>query len=350
MKNKFQKHTLALKTSRPHLAPPAPAIRVRSRDSQATSKFRFNLKRCRFCWWMQLALLATCAPAWADPQTSAAPSQVEPTVVVVPFEFSRERIMVPARVNGSEPLSFMLDTGFSITTVHPDLAQRLNLGRAGHVTIVGIAGEEEAEVFEGARFDLGGATYSPRRVAAVPSDSKRASRKRGGVLGAGFFKRFVVEIDPKAKTLKLHEPKSFKYTGSGESIPFKFKKDTPVVEASINIPGRAAVPGRFEIDTGCDGGLCLGHDFVEAHRLVESAGQTEGSVRQGLGGAARTTLGRVPQLQLGRLTIDKPQANFFLQGSPVERGLAGHIGLEVLRQFKVILDYSHQQMILEPYR
>jgi predicted aspartyl protease len=307
------------------------------------------MKHCRSCWWMQLALLAPCVLARADLQTNAAPSPVKPTVVVVPFEFRRERIMVPARVNGSEPLSFMLDTGFSITTLHPDVVQQLNLRRAGHLTIVGIAGEEEAEVFEGARFDLGGATYSPRRVAAVPSDNKRSSRKRSGVLGAGFFKRFVVEIDPKAKTLTLHEPKSFRYTGPGESIPFKFKKETPIVEATINIPGREAVPGRFEIDTGCDGGLCLGHDFVEAHHLLESAGQTEGSVRQGLGGAVRTTLGHVPQLQLGRLTIDKPQANFFLQGSPVDRGLAGHIGLEILRQFKFILDYSRQQMVLEPY-
>jgi hypothetical protein len=31
----------------------------------------------------------------------------------------------------------------------------------------------------------------------------------------------------------------------------------------------------------------------------------------------------------------------------VDRGLAGHIGLEALRQFKVIFDYSRRQMILE---
>ena len=71
--------------------------------------------------------------------------------------------------------------------------------------------------------------------------------------------------------------------------------------------------------------------------------------RIGVGGDAQTKVGSVPQLQLGRLTVDKPEANYFLKGSPVERHLAGHIGMEVLRQFRIIFDYSRQRMILEPY-
>jgi len=58
---------------------------------------------------------------------------------------------------------------------------------------------------------------------------------------------------------------------------------------------------------------------------------------------------RLPQLQIGKLIVEKPTADFFEQGSPADEGLAGHIGMEVLRQFRVIYDYSHKQMILEPY-
>jgi hypothetical protein len=121
-----------------------------------------------------------------------------------------------------------------------------------------------------------------------------------------------------------------------------------MVKAAINIPGETEVEGQFEIDTGCDDGLCLGHDFVEAHRLLERSGQTTGDAKQGVGGGAQVQAGHVPQLQLGKLTIDRPATSFFQQGSPVDRGLAGHIGLDVLRRFKVIFDYSRRQMILEP--
>jgi hypothetical protein len=43
-------------------------------------------------------------------------------------------------------------------------------------------------------------------------------------------------------------------------------------------------------------------------------------------------------------------ANFFAEGSPAGEGLAGHIGLGVLREFKVIFDYSRRRMILEPLK
>ena len=284
-------------------------------------------------------------PAIAPSNSAHIPS----TTVTIPFEFRRGHIVIRSRINESEPLSFMLDSGYSMTMMSAELTDTLKLKRVSQATIVGIAGSEEADVFEGPTFDLAGATYSPRRIGAFPSANKGRSRKRDGVLGSGFFRRFVVEIDHRAKTIQLHEPTNYTYAGSGEIIPLRFRRTTPMVTAEIKRPGRPPVSGQFEIDTGCDGGLCLGHKFVEAHQLVETSGQTEDGVRKGVGGDTRTVIGSLPQFQLGQITIDKPQVNFFLEGSPVDDGLAGHIGIEILRPFKVIFDYSRKQLILESY-
>ena len=70
--------------------------------------------------------------------------------------------------------------------------------------------------------------------------------------------------------------------------------------------------------------------------------------RFGVGGSVDTRHGVLPKFQLGKLTLDDLPANFFLSGSPVDAGLAGHIGMGTLRKFKVILDYSRRRMILEP--
>jgi hypothetical protein len=107
------------------------------------------------------------------------------------------------------------------------------------------------------------------------------------------------------------------------------------------------VKGEFEMDTGCNSALCLGHDFVEAHKLIERSGQTSDGTLHGVGGSTSIREGYVPQFQMGRFKIDKLAANFFQEGSPADRGLAGHIGFEALRRFKVIFDYSRRQMILE---
>jgi predicted aspartyl protease len=293
--------------------------------------------------WL-VACGVNCAVKAAADATDPAPTNA----AVVPFEFVSGRILLTSRVNDSQPALVMLDTGYSISMLSREMAESLELKPAGRITIVGIAGEESARKFEGVTFVFAGAIYKPRRVAELPASYQRPWRKRDGVLGAGFFRRFVVEVDPQAKRVLLHEPETFRYSGNGDIVPFKFIQATPIVEGAIVLPDGAPIAGKFEIDTGCDGGLCLGSDFVAANHLLESSGRTESSSRQGVGGDTQTKIGRVPRFRLGSQIIEKPLTNFFLEGSPVGDGLAGHIGMEVFRRFKVIFDYSRERMILEP--
>jgi hypothetical protein len=268
-------------------------------------------------------------------------------VARIPFNAARSRIMVPVTLNDSNGLSFMLDTGFSFTMVHPHLADALKLRRNGEITIEGIAGQEKAPTYEGATFRLGNATYEPRRVAALSSDSN-GRRRRDGILGSGLFRQFVVEIDYARKQLALYSPTEFSYSGKGESLPLRFRRwgTTPIVDGSVAGTNGTPVRGEFEIDTGCDSGICLGHDFIQTHGLLNQGETREGS-KFGVGGGASTRSGQVPQLQLGAVKIEKPETDFFLEGSPVDRGLAGHIGMGVLKNFKVTFDYSRRQMFLE---
>lgn len=308
----------------------------------------FKRASAQWFWLAPLTMLVGSGVNAAMPEATE-PSRTPPANrVSLPFEFVSGRILVPIRVNGSDPLSLMLDTGYSINMLSGEVADKLGLKRAGQITMVGIAGEEKADLFEGATYDLPGATYSPRRVAALPAGYQRRWRKRDGILGAGFFRRFVVEIDPATKKVLLHEPDTFRYSGGGEVIPFKFNGSTPVVDGAIIVPDRDPILGRFEIDTGCDGGLCLGSDFVEANNLLEATGGTRSGQRTGVGGDTSTKIGRVPRFRVGGLVVEKPLANFFLEGSPVDAGYAGHIGMDVFRRFKVIIDYSRQRLILEP--
>jgi len=264
--------------------------------------------------------------------------------VTIPIELRRGHVMVPVKSGGTN-FSFLLDTGYGMTMFRADHAAGLGLQRRGSMTIVGIAGEAPADVFEGPTFEVGGKSWKPRRVAALATSEGR-SRRRDGILGSAFFRSFVVEIDPKAKTLTLHEPAQFQYSGTGEVVPLRFERQgsTPIVSTLVVLTNGTEVKTDFEIDTGCTGGLCIGKHFVEAHELVPVGRESE---RRGVGGGARTRSGHIPGLRLGKVTIDKPSADFFLEGSPADPPLAGHIGADVLNEFRVIFDYSRKQMILE---
>jgi hypothetical protein len=141
--------------------------------------------------------------------------------------------MVPARAHDSNSLSFLLDTGYGISMIHPYWIRAAGIAARGPLTIVASPGRKRREPTRALCFDIGGATYTPRRVASLPSESQRSRRRRDGILGAGFFRRFVVEIDSPGRTLRLYEPKTFSYSGPGEIFPLQFPKDTPVVEATI---------------------------------------------------------------------------------------------------------------------
>ena len=298
--------------------------------------------RC-FAWLLCFAVYPGLSARAAEPSAAGTTN-----FVVLPYQLQRGHIMVPARLNGSNALSLLLDTGYDMTMLHPDHVEAAALKRTGRITIVGIAGEEPAGVFEGPGFDFSGVIWKPRRIAALSADNQGRSRRRDGVLGSGFFRRFVVEINSHNKTVTLYEPGHYAYSGPGEILPLTFKSSTPIVDASIRLPDGSEVKAQMEVDTGCDGGLCIGKPFVDAHQLTLTNSFDRTAV--GSGGSTRTRHGQLPQLQLGRLVIKKPSADFFLEGSPVDPPLAGHIGWELLRDFKVIFDYSRKRMILDPVK
>jgi hypothetical protein len=292
-------------------------------------------------WFLGSAFFTTAMPSLAQTNSSV-------PLAEVPLKTRNGDLLVETRINGSEPLLFKLDTGFGVTTIHPNRVESLNLERVGHMTIIGIAGEEQADTYAKAVFDFGGATYSPRRIASLPSEARRRWRKRDGILGEGFFRRFVVEIDVTKQRLRLYEPKAFDYHGSGEILPISFKRDTPIIDATITPEGRAPIIGRFEVDTGCDGDLCIGHEFVAANHLLDEGNSAQSDTRRGVGGGAEIRTGTLAELVMGKLVVKKPSANLFLEGSPAGEGQAGHIGLGVLDRYKMIFDYSRLRIILEP--
>src|SRR5262245_9361665 len=50
-----------------------------------------------------------------------AETNTPPTSVEIPLMERHGVLMVETKVNGSKPLAFKLDTGFGVTTIHPDL-------------------------------------------------------------------------------------------------------------------------------------------------------------------------------------------------------------------------------------
>ncbi|MGV3773322.1 MAG: aspartyl protease family protein [Verrucomicrobiales bacterium] len=267
--------------------------------------------------------------------------------LTIPFELRGERVILTAKVNGERSVTLLLDSACTIPTVKPEVMDTLDIKPSGRVRINGIAGVERAPTYQGVSFDFGsGVVYSPDRIASIPSERGENHRRRDGVIGSGFFESYVVEFDPNADHLKLYSPKDYSYSGNGVIVPFKLRKDIPVVSASLVLSNHVTVQGEFEIDTGCDSGICIGESFIRQHKLLEATSGEE-SEKFGVGGSVETRSATIPQLKMGGVHFTDAQSDLFLDGSPVDDPLAGHIGAEILRRKKVIYDYARNRLIIE---
>jgi len=193
----------------------------------------------------------------------------------IPFELHNNHIYLSVKVNDSEPLSFILDTGAS-SVISRTWAESLGLKFRGKQRGFGV-GENavDASFLEGVSLKLSGATLSKQKIVVVDLENlqKSLGRTADGILGYSFFSRFVVEIDYAAKTINLHSPKSYRYKGNGERVPLVIDADSGLVfaRAVVEPLNRVPIKGLFEIDSGGGHALILNKPFVERNNLLTAS-------------------------------------------------------------------------------
>jgi hypothetical protein len=323
---------------------------------------------CTYLVALLLCLISCSTAVCADARFSSGKS-----ALAIPFELDDNLIYVRVNVNGSRPLSFILDTG-AHSIIHARQARSIGLklkfiGQAGGI------GANQPDVYlvtEKVSFSLPGVALSPRRLVAISLDAvescinefvideqghdippdtstqREAKRDVDGILGKEFFDQFVVEIDYAHRLLNVYDPSSYKYAGSGKDIRLEIGEQHIFAQAQIRAAGRAPLTGRFLLDTGSAQAVSLLKPFMNEHHLLPS---TEGMASRpvcGLGGYAKekSWIGTLEALQLGEFKVAAPVTEFRLSEPTTDAD--GFIGGAVFRRFKVIFDYSRRRMILEP--
>ena len=268
----------------------------------------------------------------------------------IPFELFGNLILVQVRVNNSDSLRFILDTGADTSVIDAQQARASRLKPQGKIVGSGGGGSAEATFTRGVSVSLPGVALLNQTIYVLPLDSLFAiGRKIDGVLGNDILKEFVVEIDYSARTINLYEPHGYQYSGSGDVIPLAMDEGLPFVRASVTLEGRAPIEAKFEIDSGSTGALLFNTPFVEKHNVLASVPKTIQTNIGGVGGMAKMRIGRVNSLRVGQFVIDRPITRLSqgLQGDYASSKYDGLIGGEILRRFTVTVDYSRRHMILE---
>lgn len=304
-----------------------------------------------------MLVVMSCFLAGASHRMAAArQNSPQPSPVVIPFEMVTRHIVIKVKINNSAPLSFILDTGDKVAIIDLKRAESLGLNLKGEVQVGGAGpGVLKGWTVKDASLNVVGIEGKTQPVVlALPLDILKPNfgHDIDGIIGGDFIKQFVVEIDYPAHLLRFHDKDKFIYAGPGESIPMRLNSGGhPVIEADVTVTGRPAVKGKFVIDIGSGAALALHAPFVAQEHLPLPDQKTIRAMGGGgTGGKVTGRMGRIAELRIGKFQIADTPTLFSEDkgGAFASRELQGNIGAQILRKFKVFLDYAHDRIIFEP--
>jgi hypothetical protein len=275
----------------------------------------------------------------SPPVGAQTPQLCEPIVEAgqtLRFESYRNLVVLPVRVNGSRPLTFVLDSGSGVGMIDRARAKelRLNLEEGGE----GIGGGDRTFRYQLARkiaLGFAGNEVCVHSIRVVDLSHMQLvfGRPVDGTLGYPIFARYVVAVDHDKRTVSFFDPKTYVYKGGGDRIPITIQHNVPYLTAELKLYGQNQVTVKFLIDTGA-ATTNVAHDMIAtAPRKLEAiTGVGLGNERQGFAA-------RVEKLKLGRFVIESAHGR---------TGTWSLIGGGILSRFNMVFDYSRKLLILEP--
>ena len=271
----------------------------------------------------------------------------------MPFREDNGWIIVQARVNGAGPVDFVIDTGASMIAIlesertdalKMDMRDVRKLGSPDELAAPTAAVQRDMDL------DFGPVVLMDQTVLAIPLETVRCSDEVRdipfqGVIGHELFHRYVVEINYDRGEVVLHDPETYRYTGTGEIVSADISGRQPFVNARVTSPDGRAYDARLHVDSGAGIDLSL---FPQTHADIQvPAG---GTTKDGcfVGGLAKYQTGTSVDLGFGDGRATTTPADYSIGDEVIDTGQNGRIGSRFLRRHNVVFDYSRGQMILEP--
>jgi hypothetical protein len=267
----------------------------------------------------------------------------EPQQAVIPFDLYKNQIFVPMQVNGSRPLWFILDTGANTAALDDTIAHELGLKPEGGGATQGVGSNDvQMKFLKNIKFGLPDLEFFDDEIITLDYRPNFAfqGRDTDGIFSYDFLKRFVVTIDYEKRLVIVTEPdaavQNHLVQNGAEVFPLTFQHDLPYVVAEITVPGNPPQKTTFLVDVGSG-------DTVDWPKLGISKGKLLDTISGvGLGSNEQRGFTGRGTLRLGR---------FEFKEIPIHccggNELGNHlIGGELLKRFKVTLDFPHQRMVL----
>jgi len=278
--------------------------------------------------------------------------------VKLKFEIINNLIIIPLKINNSDTLKFILDTGVK-TTLITELAvgDSVSLNFAKKVELHGFGSGEALEAFysKDNEIEISQIIGTGMEVNVLIDNIFNLTQKFGtrihGIIGYEVFKDFVVEINYIKKELTFYRPETYKpkINSKTDIVKLYIKNRKPYIHTYISTVTDSLIPLRLLLDTGAsdalwllptsDSRLLVGEPFIETY------------LGKGINGDIFGKKARLEKMQLAKFQLNDVLASYpdsdFVKEQLLGDGRNGNIGGEILRRFTVTIDYQNKRMFLK---
>ncbi|WP_435416161.1 aspartyl protease family protein [Polaribacter aestuariivivens] len=276
----------------------------------------------------------------------------------VKFQLVNNLIIVPVEINGKK-LSFILDSGVNKTIIF-NLSENDSIGllNTEKVNLTGLGGGKSVEALlsKNNKLSIKGITSFNESVYVILKDYFDLSGKMGttihGIIGYNLLRNFIVKINYRTKKIDFYNPEKYSYKKCRkcEILPIQFYRKKPFVNVKVQLDtiGNELTNVKLLIDSGGSDALWL---FEHTKKnIVTPQRYFNDILGEGLSGSIYGNRSRIPKLIIGQFEIEEPTVSFLDTVSTKDarkfKRRNGSIGGNILKRFKVWMDYPNKQIML----
>lgn len=272
----------------------------------------------------------------------------------IPIEVIQNLPIITLKINNLFPRNFILDTGAKNTIHFNQLVMetlRRGLGRPVKIKGLGPSPEIDATLYPDISLQYENLKSANLSIISIDNFDLPINRVLGkeihGIIGYELFKYFFVEIDYHKKYITLYEKAPKVNKRKWQEIPIRIIDGKPNMDLTVKDDNKT-----YNLNFLIDSGSSLGLSILPHNIAIPADDEVVKTViGTGINGYLNGFINRTDELLIGKYQLKNLLSTFpdsmsvtHLRGT---NSKAGSIGGEILKRFKIRIDYNNNKLYLK---
>lgn len=275
--------------------------------------------------------------------------------IIIPFTLINNLVFIPIKVNGIE-LNFMLDSGVEETILFSmEDKKEVSFKNVEKIKLRGLGSEEEIEGLKSAHniLETHGLKSNHHLLYIILDQGFNLSSHIGipvnGIIGYNFFRNNIVEINYQKKKIIVHQNTDkvrSELKKKFQMVPIKIQRSKPYLNAMATV-NHTDIEAKLLIDIGNSDSFWI----FENNKIKLPEKNFPDFLGKGFSGDIEGHRGKIEKFTIANFEFDNPIIAFpdsnSVKNVKMVPDRIGSVGGEVLKRFRLVLDYADQKLYLK---